>query len=113
MLVHDDYLYAVSDTGRALCWRASDGREMWKVRIGRGGVMASPVLANGMIFAAMKNGSLTVFKASGESYQKIAVNKLGDDAYASPVIVDDEIFLRVGFRNEGERKEVLYCLGRG
>ncbi|MGJ8694720.1 MAG: PQQ-binding-like beta-propeller repeat protein [Verrucomicrobiaceae bacterium] len=112
MLAHGGYIYSVTDQGFAHCWRASDGEEMWKERLGRGGVMASPAFANGHIYAPIKNGTTTVFKATHEGFQKVAVNKLGDDTYASPVLVDKELFLRVGFSGEDGRREVLYSLGK-
>jgi hypothetical protein len=51
-----------------------------------------------------------IFKASGDRYQKIAENKLGDDTYASPVALDSQLFLRVGKVDRGKRQEFLYCL---
>ncbi len=111
LLSHNGLIYAITDQCIAICWRAEDGKEMWKQRIGRGNVMASPTLAGDHIYASLKNGRTTIFKATGESFQKIAENKLGDDAYASPVMVDDQLFLRVGFREKESRQEILYCLG--
>jgi hypothetical protein len=80
--------------------------------MGRGGVMASPTFAKNLIFSTIKTGVTVVYKASPEGFQKIAENKLGDDTYASPVIVEDEIFIRAGFVNEGDRQEFLYKLGK-
>lgn len=112
LLAHDGYIYAVTDKGVGFCWRAEDGKEMWKERLGRGGVMASPTFAKNLIFSTIKTGVTVVYKASPEGFQKIAENKLGDDTYASPVIIEDEIFIRAGFVNEGDRQEFLYKLGK-
>ncbi len=108
---HKDYIYAVTDKGVGFCWRASDGKEMWKERLGRGGVMASPTLANEMIFSTIKTGVTIVYKATHEGFEKVAENKLGDDTYATPVILNDGIFIRPGFVDQGERQEFLYKLG--
>ena len=110
MLVHGNELYTVTDKGFAFCWDAETGEEHWSQRLGRGGVMASPTFANGLIFAPIKNGQTTVFKATPEKFEQIAQNQLGDDTYASPVFIGDELYMRVGFRTEGNRREVLYCL---
>ena len=112
MLCLDSEVYAVTDKGFAFCWDAKTGEERWSQRLGRGGVMASPTYANGLIFATIKNGETTVFKATPDKFVEVAKNQLGDDTYASPVIVDDQIFMRVGFRKEDQRREVLYCLGK-
>ena len=47
-----------------------------------------------------------------EGFVQVAQNQLGDDTYASPVFVDNELIMRVGFRNDGTRREVLYCLAK-
>ncbi|MEN8847201.1 MAG: PQQ-binding-like beta-propeller repeat protein [Akkermansiaceae bacterium] len=109
---HAGHIYAVTDQGVGFCWRATDGKEMWKERLGRGGVMASPTFANEMIFSTIKTGVTIVYKATHEGFQKISENKLGDDTYATPVILDDGIFIRPGFIEEGERQEFLYKLGK-
>ena len=40
----------------------------------------------------------------------LAVLRLGSEAYASPVICDSRIYLRVA-KNGNERQEILYCVG--
>ena len=112
LFAHDDHIYAVTDQGVAFCWNAKTGKEMWKERLGRGGVMASPTYANGMIFSTIKTGVTTIYHADPSGFKKVASNKLGDDTYATPVILDDGIFIRAGFLNQGERQEFLYKLGK-
>lgn len=112
LFAHDDHIYAVTDKGVAFCWNAKTGEEMWKQRLGRGGVMASPTYANGMIFSTIKTGITTIYKADPSGFQKMAENKLGDDTYATPVILDDGIFIRAGSIDKGERQEFLYKLGK-
>ena len=108
---HKGYIYAVTNRCIGFCWRAKDGKEMWKERFGRGGVMSSPTLANEMIFSTIKNGTTIVYQATHEGFKKVAENKLGDDTYATPVILDDGIFIRPGFMTQSERQEFLYKLG--
>ncbi|MBI1313499.1 PQQ-binding-like beta-propeller repeat protein [bacterium] len=111
MLVHDGYVYAVNDGGIAFCWKADTGREMWKSRLA-GPVSSSPVLANGNIYISNERGTTFVFKATPEQFVAVAQNQLGDEAFASPAIVDSRIYLRVASSSRGGRQETLYCIGQ-
>lgn len=112
LLSHGGHIFAVTDKGIAHCWDAKTGEEKWSERVGRGGVMASPLAVGDLIYASLKDGSTVIFKASGEGFELVAKNQLGTDTYASPVAVDDELFLRVGVTTAGVRQERLYCLGK-
>lgn len=111
MLVHDGYLYAVTDAGIAMCWEAATGKSMWKERLG-GTFNASPVLVGDKIFATGENGTTHIFRASPSSFERIAENALGDDVYATPTIVGGCIYLRVAELNGDTRQEMLYAVGR-
>jgi outer membrane protein assembly factor BamB len=111
LLVHDGYLYAVNDGGIAICWRARDGREMWKERLGGGPISASPILANGHIYATVERGITYVFKADPGAFELVAENTLGNETFATPAIVDHRIFIRVAENTGDERREWLYCIG--
>lgn len=110
MLAHGGYVYAVNDGGIAICWRASDGEQMWQQRLPGGAVSASPVLAGGNIYAANERGTTYVFRADPKSFQLVAQNQLGREAFATPAICGGQIFLRVAGAG---RQEILYCLGSG
>ena len=110
LLSHNNLIYAIADDGRAYCWDAKTGEKKWSEKLGRRGVMASPLAVGDHIYATLKNGTTVIFKASGDRFEKIAENKLGDDTYASPVALDNQLFLRVGKVDRGERQEFLYCL---
>jgi outer membrane protein assembly factor BamB len=112
LLSHKGLIYAIADDGRAHCWDAQTGEKKWTEKIGRRGVMASPLAVGDHIYTSLKNGITVVFKADGQSFQKISENQLGDDTYATPVALDDELFLRVGKVDRGNRQEFLYCLGK-
>lgn len=110
MLVHDGHLYAVTDAGVAVCRRSDTGEEVWKSRLG-GTFSASLVLCGGHLFATNESGKTFVFKASAEAFELVAENALGDEAFATPAICDDRIYMRVASRTEDVRQEMLYCLG--
>ena len=111
MLVYDGYLYGLTDGGIIFCWRGIDGQQMWKERL-TGPVSASPVMAGGHIYWANERGTLYVFRPNPERFELVAENQVGTESFASPAISAGRIFLRVGERSEGTRKEFLYCFGK-
>ena len=67
-------------------------------------------MAGDRIYASNVSGKTFVFIATPEAFQLLAANQLGDEAYASPVICDNRIYLRVAKKGEA-RQEFLYCVG--
>ncbi|MEM0970166.1 MAG: PQQ-binding-like beta-propeller repeat protein, partial [Verrucomicrobiota bacterium] len=110
MITLDGHLYTVNDNGIAICWRGEDGKELWKERL-EGPVSASPTLANGLFYAASESGTWFVYQASPKGINMVAEFSYGDEAFASPVIVDSQIFLRIAEQNGGRREEFLVCVG--
>lgn len=111
MLVHDGYLYAFADTGVAYCWNANNGKEQWRQRL-TGPVSASPTLVNNNIYTADERGNFYIFKANPSKFELVAKNKLGSESFATPIICNNQIFLRVADTSTGTRKETLYCIGK-
>jgi len=112
MLVHQGYLYAITDPGVAYCWKADTGQEMWKARL-RGPISASPILAGDNIYAADERGSMFVFRANPEKFELVGQNRLGSESFATPTICDGKIYWRVAQGQGGSRQEYLYCIGEG
>ena len=110
MIVRDGHLYGVLDAGIAVCWDSATGKERWKHRLG-GNFSASPVLLGDRIYAASEAGETHVFRASPDRFESLAVNKLGDEAWATPAICGDRIFMRVVTGTGTERREKLVCIG--
>ncbi|MEM1303945.1 MAG: PQQ-binding-like beta-propeller repeat protein [Planctomycetota bacterium] len=95
--VVDGYLYGVSDRGVAYCWRCTDGAEMWRQRLGRGGSFSSSlVLVAGNLYATSEAGTTFVFQAAPSGYQPVAENQLGDEAFATPTPADGRLYHRFG-----------------
>ena len=63
---------------------------------------ASPVAADGKIYLLNEAGKLTVLKAGGE-WEVLGVNDMGEEAYATPTIADNRIYVRT--------RSSLYCFG--
>ena len=109
LVTDGENLFGISDDGIAYCWAVEDGEVRWKKRLG-GNFSSSPVICNGNIYVADLSGNSYVFKASGEGYESVSKNRLGDDCYASPAIAGDAIFFRVGFGKEDSRQEKIFCI---
>ncbi len=110
MFVHEGHLYAVMDSGIAVCWKADTGELKWKERLIRT-TSASPVLVGKHVYAADENGQFFVFKADPEKFEIVAKNRLGNQIYATPTICGGKIYARVAFLDGDRRQEKLFCLG--
>lgn len=101
-LLMDGKLYFLrANNGVMTCLDAKDGSVLYsKERLeGISTIFSSPSGADGKIYIAAK-GICLVVKA-GENFEILASNELDDEFHASPVFVDNQLFLR-GF-------ESLYC----
>ena len=65
-----------------------------------GEYFASPVAADGKVFLLSGAGKLTVLKAQAQ-WDVLGVNDMGDEAYATPAIVNGRIYVRT--------RGALYC----
>ena len=110
MLMREGYLYAVTDDGVAICWRAADGKEQWKGRLG-GTFSSSPMLVGDRIYATNEGGATFVFTADPEGFERLAENRLGDEVFATPAICGNRIYQRIAIRNGEQRHEYLFCIG--
>ncbi len=110
LLAHNGHIYCHSENGVAYCWRASDGREMWKARATPGRVSASPVLVNDLVYMTGEKGQTTIIKANPNRFEVVAKNRLGGSAFATPAFVDDRIYTRVA-TSKGSENQLLYCIG--
>jgi len=88
------YFYIVRDSGIMFCLNAKTGELVWgDKRIKPGIYSASPVLADGKIYATSEEGITSVVKA-GPEFEILAENSLGEFTLSSPAIADGQIFLR-------------------
>ncbi|MBS1807245.1 MAG: PQQ-binding-like beta-propeller repeat protein [Acidobacteria bacterium] len=95
-LLHDGKLYTLTDNGQFSCFDAKTGKPYYhRTRLPKPyNFKASPVGANGKIYLATEEGDIVVVKM-GETFEVLATNTLEDQTFiASPVIINDEIFLR-------------------
>jgi outer membrane protein assembly factor BamB len=88
------YFYVVNDKGIMWCLDAKLGKEIYaQQRLRAGTYSASPVLADGKIYATSEDGVTSVVKA-GEKFEVLAENDLKEYCLSSPAISDGQIFIR-------------------
>jgi hypothetical protein len=63
------------------------------------------------ILATDEGGQTHVFRATPEKFEALAVNRLGDEAFASPAVCGGRIYFRVAVTSGGRRQEKLVCVG--
>jgi len=102
LLLVGDNIFMISDDGVMSCLDARSGKVHWTERQ-NGAFTASPLYADGSIYAANQTGKTVVIKAS-TTFEPVATNELKDGCMASPAAVGDEIFLRT--------KTHIYCIGK-
>jgi outer membrane protein assembly factor BamB len=98
------YFYIIGDKGIVWCLDAKTGKALYgPVRIKPGDYSASPVLADGKIYATSEEGITTVIRA-GDKFEVLAENNLNEYCLSSPAVSDGQIFLRTSGH--------LYCIGK-
>jgi outer membrane protein assembly factor BamB len=96
------YIYVTGDSGIMNCIEAESGKIAYRgKRIEFGEYSSSPLLADGKIYSTNEEGTTTVIKA-GPDFEILGAGKLDDFTLASPVAVDNQIFIRTS--------EYLYCI---
>lgn len=92
ILLIDDLIYMIGDTGIASCIEAKTGEQVWQKRIG-GEYSASPVYADDKIWLFSEEGKTTVIKP-GRTFEQLAENHLDEGFLASPAISGKAFYLR-------------------
>jgi outer membrane protein assembly factor BamB len=93
-LLYRGLLYIVHYNARLVVYEAATGRAVSKQRFSRGGTFtASPVAADGRIYASTEEGLVYVLEA-GVSPRELAVNELGEPLMASPALSEGRLLLR-------------------
>ncbi len=100
-LVVDDWLVTLADDGRLRVLDADTGESLAQARVGGGGFSASLVRAGDDFLASDESGTTYVFSLDPE-YHELAVNRLGEPIFATPVVLDGQIFLRT--------RDAVYCI---
>ncbi|WP_339730580.1 PQQ-binding-like beta-propeller repeat protein [uncultured Gimesia sp.] len=92
-LLIDGLLFLVDDKGIASCLETETGKLVWKERMERSSFSASPIFADGKIYANDREGVTRVF-VPGKEYKELAANKLDKGCVASLAVAGNSIILR-------------------
>lgn len=93
-LLYEGKLYSISRAGLLVCADPKTGKEIWSERLKRGTYWASPVAADGKIFAFNDEGTCTIIAAGGEKAEIISTNDIGSELMGTPAIANGSIILR-------------------
>ncbi len=93
-LIYGDLLYTCRDSGIMACYDARTGAKKYRERLADGvGFTASPVAGDGKIYFTSEEGDVYVVK-TGEKFELLGKNSLGDISMATPAISNGSIFFR-------------------
>lgn len=93
-LIVDDLVYLFRENSILICLDARTGEKQYDHRVASSeGNRASPLYANGNIYLAARNGTITVVKA-GRKFEQVWQTSLDDSLTSSPVISNGRLYLR-------------------
>ena len=88
------YVYLLTDNGVLNCVEGETGKVVYRgQRLEYGTYSASPLLADGKIYAVSEDGTTTVVKA-GPVFEILGTSKLDEFTLASPVAVESMLLIR-------------------
>lgn len=98
------YLYILHDSGLLSCLDAKTGRPHYtRQRVARGAFSASPLLADGRIYATGEDGKTTIV-AAGPEFKILGSNQLsGGYTLSSIAVAGKDLYIRTA--------TTLYCIG--
>jgi outer membrane protein assembly factor BamB len=103
--VREDRAYLCSDRGAVQCLDVASGETVWQMELPRSRTTfsASPMLAGDYLYLVNEDGTTYVVDVAQEG-KLVATNELNEPTVATPVLVDNQIYLQTS--------EHLYCLGK-
>ncbi|PHS08207.1 MAG: hypothetical protein COA78_12965 [Blastopirellula sp.] len=103
-LYYDGFVYFVKNGGIITCINLKTGKREYRKRTGGTGThYASPVIANGNMYTTSGDGDISVIRL-GTDPEVLTTNKIGEQVYATPAIVDSIIYVRT--------HKALYAFGK-
>lgn len=95
----DGRLYVLDDRGFFAAYDSSDGRRIYRARIGQGGntFSASPWFAAGRLYCLSEEGTTFVL-APGDAFEILAENPLEEMSLATPAVAHGSFFIRTATR---------------
>ncbi len=89
-------VYLVRDRGEVVCIDPATGETIWDDAFpkSRSNFYASPLIANGYLFAAREDGAVFVASVRNGKFRLLAENDLRESVIGSPAPAEDQIFIR-------------------
>lgn len=98
MILYDELLYNLRWNGQLDCFDALTGEQIYKKKLGRAkSFTASPVIADGRLYAVNDEGVVFVIK-TGRNHEILAQNDLNETCMVTPAITPGAIFFRTQSR---------------
>lgn len=103
--VYKGRVYLLRDKGEVVCLDPTTGKTVWSAALpkGRASYYASPLIVNGILYAAREDGVVFAGKAGEKGLELLGENPMGERLIASPVPMGDRLLLR------GDKH--LFCIG--
>ena len=102
-IAYQGKLYLCGDRGDVTSIDVATGNKVWTTRLPRNRYpfSASPVIAEGKLYATRENGTTYVLELA-EKPKLVATNALRENTYATPVLLDGKVYLRTS--------DFLFCI---
>ena len=94
-VAYDGRVYLLRHRGGVVCLNPANGETVWAADLPkhRAPYFASPIIANGLLYAAREDGAVFVARV-GEKFELLSENAMGERLVASPVAAAGHLFLR-------------------
>jgi outer membrane protein assembly factor BamB len=100
----DGKLYLLGDKGLVSCIDAQSGKTLWDEQLPKSNkaYSSSPILAGDRLYCLREDATCFVLSVAGDKPELVSQNKLEGQAVATPVFVNNRIYIRTA--------EALYCI---
>lgn len=100
-VINNGIIYTINSNSLLMCIDAKTGESFYEHKLS-GKYNASPVLAGGNVYFPSTSGKTLVIK-EGKALNIVAENKLDGQIWASPAVIDNNLFIRTS--------KYLFCIG--
>lgn len=102
---HEGRVYLLRHRGEVVCLDPEDGKTIWTASLPKGAASyyASPVVANGILYAVREDGVVFSARVRG-SFELLGEQPLGERVVSTPAPSDGRLLIR------GDK--YLYCIGK-
>jgi outer membrane protein assembly factor BamB len=91
-VISDDMLFTVDSRSALYCLDVNTGETIWQEKL-KGKYNSSPIVSNGLVYLSTTRGETLVFKVA-RSFEKVSVNQLSGEIWATPAFVNGSIIMR-------------------